>query len=242
MLLSKAMFCVLLRVGLGAGLEPSSSLPAVAAGRLKLARSALEALEQPIIDALETATMHGLAESQIQPSLSDVSNGGFPEDMYDSTFQRRLRDEVESFVKKCDPTNQRQSHKNEVPGDSSNLEALLALAAARCRIGIDVAKAKFDSESWTYCRLVGEGQIEDVMSLLTNEIVEKAVIERVTWRATFKAQGLVPGDGGLVGGGYTQVSDPLADVAARFYKELLIPMTKDLEVSVLVILVKDKGH
>ena len=85
----------------------------------------------------------------------------------------------------------------------------MALAAARCRIGIDVAKAKFDSESWTYCRLVGEGQIEDVMSLLTNEIVEKAVIERVMWRATFKAQGLVPGDGGLVGGVYTQVSDPL---------------------------------
>jgi len=105
---------------------------------------------------------------------------------------------------------------------------ILALQAISRRIhyGKFVAEAKFKSETELYTQLIKSKDSEGIMRHLTNEAVERKLLERV--RTKTCGYGQDP----------TQVStqnykvDP--DFIVKLYKDYLIPITKDVEVEYLL--------
>jgi chorismate mutase len=117
------------------------------------------------------------------------------------------------------------------PGDdeqhgSSVLCDIMAMQAIsrRVHMGKFVAESKFAEDPDGYISLLNAGDVEGVLRLLTNVEVEKRVLRRAYLKASTYGQDL---NGDTEG----YKVDPM--LIADIYREMIIPLTKDVEVRYL---------
>ena len=108
----------------------------------------------------------------------------------------------------------------------ADINALQALSR-RIHYGKFVAESKFRNDEVTYRRLVGEGDVDGVMKLLTNKAVEERVLARAAKKAA--TYGRDPGEDSDCEGKVKP------EEIARVYEELVIPLTKKVEVAYLFL-------
>lgn len=96
---------------------------------------------------------------------------------------------------------------------------LLSLVTERLLLGISVAKAKFQSEPELYQKLAKENNKEEIMRKLTNSEVEEKILFRIEEKA--KQLNFVNPD-----------FNP--EVAVSFYRDCIIPLTKEIELAYLL--------
>jgi chorismate mutase len=116
-----------------------------------------------------------------------------------------------------------------VPGDdeqhgSSVLCDITALQALSRRIhyGKFVAESKFLKDPDTYTRLAHENNVTGIVDLLTNVEVEKRVLRRAFVKASTYGQDIT---------GLTEGFKVEPMLLADIYRDMIIPLTKDVEVS-----------
>jgi len=89
-----------------------------------------------------------------------------------------------------------------------------------------VAESKFRTERGVFERLIRDGDREGIDRAITNEAVEKKVLERLRLKA--KTYGMDPSAGGE-GMGKIEV-----DRVVDMYRGIVIPLTKEVEVEYLM--------
>ena len=90
----------------------------------------------------------------------------------------------------------------------------------RIRIGIFVAQAKFDASPELYQKLANENNIQEINKQLTNIDVELKILDRIKEKAcqlNFINPNFNP------------------EIAVSFYKDCIIPLTKELELEYLLM-------
>jgi chorismate mutase len=181
------------------------------------------------------------------------SKGGASELNYN---KRLLKTYIDNIVPSVTEKGDDEQHGSTVLCDTHVLQAL----SRRVHYGKFVAESKYRSDPEAYQRLVDAGDAEGVMKLLTNQAVEEQVIRRARLKATtygtepllasmppingsdrtsFVAQAaasavaaaleFVEGTDGQSGAHHKV--DP--GVIESIYKDIIIPMTKDIEVAYL---------
>ena len=137
------------------------------------------------------------------------------------------------------------------PGDDANYGSaatldVLCLQALSKRIhyGMFVAEAKFRAAPAQYGALIRPGDAEGLMRLLTDEGVERKVVERVRRKAATFGQDILDGggcDGAGAGAGAGGNGGEAArrykvppDALAEMYDTVVMPMTKDVQVEYLL--------
>ncbi|KAI9803341.1 MAG: chorismate mutase aro7 [Piccolia ochrophora] len=108
----------------------------------------------------------------------------------------------------------------------------LQALSRRIHFGKFVAEAKFRDDHPTYTRLIRAGDREGIAALITNEKVEKMVLERLRLKA--KTYGLDPSAG-------TENWKINVDAVVAMYKDHVIPLTKEVEVEYLMQRLHDSG-
>lgn len=113
---------------------------------------------------------------------------------------------------------------------SSVLCDILAMQAISRRIhfGKFVAESKFLSDPDGYTDLVTKGDVAGILALLTNTEVERKVLRRSHLKASTYGQDVSVSD--TSGEGERKV-DPM--LIADLYRDMIIPLTKDVEVRYL---------
>ncbi|GKY91191.1 hypothetical protein MPSEU_000091800 [Mayamaea pseudoterrestris] len=174
----------------------------------------------------------------------------------DLNYNKRLLDTyIETIVPSVTKKGDDEQHGSTVLCDIHVLQAL----SRRVHYGKFVAESKYRSSPDEYQRLVDAGDAEGVMKLLTNAVVEEQVIRRARMKAmtygsepllasmplvdgsdstTFVAQAAASAvaealdfiDGKSADNSHHKI-DP--GVIASIYKDIIIPMTKDIEVAYL---------
>ena len=190
---------------------PSENIPTLAACRAKLEMYERHVIEQlAVLLYLESWAPSSIPLDRTQQWRDDVQK-------YDSTFSHRLASTLTQFV-----------DKNNVhfSGSTSTLEDV---CGARARVGIDVAQAKFSSDPMAYRTFASRGDSATILALITNEAVEAAILARVR----SSARDFVGTLGASTGNDAESIND-FSKMVELFFKEILIPLTKDLEVSVLL--------
>ncbi|KAJ1489278.1 chorismate mutase [Baffinella frigidus] len=117
---------------------------------------------------------------------------------------------------------------------------ILTLQALSKRIhyGTFVAESKFISQPEEYTRLIKAGDRDGIMALLTNSEVEERVIKRVQRKATAYGQEITDEDSQVHGPALTEEElkyfkvNP--EVMGRLYRDMIIPLTKEVEVDYLM--------
>jgi len=144
-----------------------------------------------------------------------------------------LRWYVEKIIDRlCIPGDDEQ-HGSTVLCDIASLQAL----SRRIHLGKFVAESKFQEDDETYRKLIQEGNVAGVVAKLTNQEVERNVLRRAFVKASTYGQDIVstnpttpPGPTGRPGPvGYKIEPMLIADI----YRDLIIPLTKDVEVRYL---------
>lgn len=119
--------------------------------------------------------------------------------------------------------------------DVSVLQAL----SKRIHYGKNIAEAKWRGDPALYQRLADQGDWQAMLTSLTDEAVELKLLKRVRHKAAIFGQDVGP-DGGVViaadsapelAGGQSFKVDP--ELVANLYKEIIIPLTKEVEVRYL---------
>lgn len=96
---------------------------------------------------------------------------------------------------------------------------LLSLVTERLLLGISVAQAKFQSEPELYQKLAKENNKKEIMRKLTNSEVEEKILFRIEEKAK-QLNFLNP--------------DFKPEVAVVFYRDCIIPLTKEIELDYLL--------
>ena len=202
---------------------PSAATRQSSVVSLACCRAQLEACEAPILDALEASIESRSCPLPVQEPRPVLEGLEWDEDIlsYDPNAVQRLTDACAATVGSTDP---------------AVLSAVVSAAGLRVCLGVEVALAKFFDEPATYTALSSAGGTPDSASRLltarlTDSRVEVAVLDRVAVKAQQRrkqqrnqqqhAAGEEAGEGRL------------ADLATRFWRDVLIPETKALEVAVL---------
>lgn len=97
---------------------------------------------------------------------------------------------------------------------------LRVLALARVQIGVSVAKAKLRSNPALYRRLVQQGDLKSVRDSLTDAKVEQILIGRLKEKTRWMLD-------------EHPKCEHIASLVAELYENILIPITKDIEVHVI---------
>ena len=113
-----------------------------------------------------------------------------------------------------------EQHGSSVLCDIAALQAL----SRRIHYGKFVAESKYSSDSLNYKTLAMQGDVENILKLLTNAEIERGVIRRAFAKASTYGQDIT---------GQTQSFkvDPM--LIADIYRDTIIPLTKDVEVRYL---------
>ncbi|KAL8758783.1 MAG: hypothetical protein Q9184_003824 [Pyrenodesmia sp. 2 TL-2023] len=104
--------------------------------------------------------------------------------------------------------------------------ALLQALSRRIHFGKFVAESKFQQETERFARLIRDNDREGIDAAITNEMIEKKVLERLRLKA--KTYGTDPS----IGHGAEGKID--VDAVVAMYKETVIPLTKIVEVEYLM--------
>jgi len=104
--------------------------------------------------------------------------------------------------------------------------ACLQALSRRIHFGKFVAESKFQTETERYTKLIKAGDREGIGAAITNEAVEKKVLERLRLKA--RTYGMDPSIG-AEGPGKINV-----DAVVTMYKDFVIPLTKEVEVEYLM--------
>ncbi|GLC42678.1 hypothetical protein PLESTB_001126400 [Pleodorina starrii] len=133
------------------------------------------------------------------------------------------------------------------PGDDFNYGSTATLdvpclqaLSKRIHYGKFVAEAKFLAKPEEYSALIRAGDAAGIMELLTDREVERRVVERVRRKAATFGQDVTEAgpaaaagsNGGSADGGSRLKVSP--DLVARVYEEIVMPLTKDVEVLYLL--------
>lgn len=113
-----------------------------------------------------------------------------------------------------------EQHGSSVLCDIAAMQAL----SRRVHYGKFVAESKFLQDPDTYTRLVKEGDTSSILDLLTNVEVERRVLRRSFVKASTYGQDIA----GITEG---YKVDPM--LIADIYRDMIIPLTKDVEVRYL---------
>lgn len=116
----------------------------------------------------------------------------------------------------CKPGDDEQ-HGSSVLADITLLQAI----SKRVHLGKFVAETKFQESEAQYRRLVMGDDVDGVMELLTNRAVEERVLERAKLKASTYGQDIT---------GQTAAFKVEPAVIAAIYRDIVIPLTKDVEV------------
>lgn len=118
-----------------------------------------------------------------------------------------------------------------------DIQALQALSK-RIHYGTFVAESKFLAQTEEYTKLIKAGDRAGIMELLTNREVEERVIKRVQNKAMAYGQEITD-DTSLVHG--SAIPDDMLkhfkvnpESMGRLYRDIIIPLTKDVEVDYLM--------
>lgn len=133
-----------------------------------------------------------------------------------------LRWYVEKIIARLCTQGDDEQHGSSVLCDISALQAL----SRRVHFGKFVAESKYLSDPETYSRMVLEGDVTGLMAQLTNVEVERRVLRRAFVKASTYGQDIT----GLTEGFKV---DPM--LIADIYRDLIIPLTKDVEVRYLFL-------
>ena len=96
---------------------------------------------------------------------------------------------------------------------------LLSLVTERLFLGISVAQAKFQAKPELYKKLANDNDIKEINNQLTNAEVERKILIRIkekTARFNFVNPDFNP------------------EVAVSFYRDCIIPLTKEIELDYLL--------
>ena len=142
-----------------------------------------------------------------------------------------LRWYVEKIIDRlCIPGDDEQ-HGSTVLCDIASLQAL----SRRIHLGKFVAESKFQEDEESYRKLIQEGDVAGVVAKLTNQEVERNVLRRAFVKASTYGQDIVstnPAATPPVPSGPTGYKiEPM--LIADIYRDLIIPLTKDVEVRYL---------
>jgi glutaredoxin 3 len=173
---------------------------------LQECRDALEQIELPIISALDNFPLQ-LSEA----SCPSRENWREIVSSYDHDFVSHLTDACSLYIDERDDVSMTAEH----------LKELLEMSGARTRLGVDVATAKFAADPAPFRQFAESGNTDGIMGILTNVEVEKKVIERVAGKAAKYASST------------NIAAETFVATVTGFYKRVLIPVTKSLEVSVI---------
>jgi len=110
-----------------------------------------------------------------------------------------------------------EQHGSSVLADITLLQAI----SRRIHLGKFVAETKFQESEAQYRALVAADDVEGVMALLTNTAVEARVLERAKLKASTYGQDIT---------GETEECKVEPEVIAAIYRDVIIPLTKDVEV------------
>lgn len=147
-----------------------------------------------------------------------------------------LRWYVEKIIDRlCIPGDDEQ-HGSTVLCDISNLQAL----SRRIHLGKFVAESKFQEDEETYRKLILEGNVAAVVAKLTNQEVERNVLRRAFVKASTYGQDIVSTNPSISQSGTSPSPNPNPTgykiepmLIADIYRDLIIPLTKDVEVRYL---------
>jgi chorismate mutase len=89
-----------------------------------------------------------------------------------------------------------------------------------------VAESKFQTEKERFTQLIKDGDREGIGAAITNEAVEKKVLERLALKA--RTYGTDPSIGAE---GPVKIN---VDAVVTMYKDFVIPLTKEVEVEYLM--------
>jgi chorismate mutase len=106
-----------------------------------------------------------------------------------------------------------------------DINCLQALSR-RIHFGKFVAESKFQTETELYTSLIKAGDREGIGAAITNEAVEKKVLERLGLKA--RTYGTDPSIGAE---GSVKIN---VDAVVSMYKDFVIPLTKEVEVEYLM--------
>lgn len=123
----------------------------------------------------------------------------------------------------CEPGDDGQYGSSAV-GDVTCLQNL----SHRIHYGLFVAESKFRASPDAYAQAIRAGEPERVRALVTDEEVEERLLRRVEMKARRYGQDV--GEHGATTVGSTKVSPA---TVRRIYQEVIIPLTKDVEVAYL---------
>jgi len=110
-----------------------------------------------------------------------------------------------------------EQHGSSVLADITLLQAI----SRRIHLGKFVAETKFQESEAQYRALVAADDVEGVMALLTDTAVEARVLERAKLKASTYGQDIT---------GETEECKVEPEVIAAIYRDVIIPLTKDVEV------------
>jgi chorismate mutase len=218
------------------------------------ARRYLSPEEHPFFpERLPSGPMEALPSLQYSQELLS-SEGGASAVNFNTRLLQKYIDVIVSSV--CKPGDDEQ-HGSTALCDIALLQAL----SRRVHYGKFVAESKYRSDPEAYQRLVDQGDTEGVMKLLTNEVVEQQVLRRARLKAaTYGSEPLLaelpPIEGSDSTSTLVAAAAASAVVAAlgalnvsaqsnggkvdpsvieNVYRDIIIPMTKDIEVAYLFL-------
>jgi chorismate mutase len=182
---------------------------------LESIRSQLEQLEHPIIvqmgQAMGIPTC--ISNFEMPPSANrDNDDNSIDHGVFVASIKVRVFDSIAPHVVGC-------------AINDEQLVKLYHLSENRINIGRLVAKAKYLDNEDIYRSLVNQGESgkDDIRQMLTNVKVEEALMERIRKKARV-----------LLNGTTNHVFE---DVVVAMFKNVLIPLTKDIEVMEITSLV-----
>ncbi|CAI4053576.1 hypothetical protein N7582_005756 [Saccharomyces uvarum] len=112
---------------------------------------------------------------------------------------------------------------------ASDIECLQSLSR-RIHFGKFVAEAKFQSDIPLYTKLIKDKDVEKIMENITNSAVEEKILERLTKKA--EVYGVDPTNKK----GERRITP---EYLVKIYKEIVIPITKEVEVEYLLRRLED---
>ncbi|CAI1811648.1 hypothetical protein SEUBUCD646_0P03340 [Saccharomyces eubayanus] len=112
---------------------------------------------------------------------------------------------------------------------TSDIECLQSLSR-RIHFGKFVAEAKFQSDIPLYTKLIKDKDVERIMENITNSAVEEKILERLTKKA--EVYGVDPTNKK----GEKRITP---EYLVKIYKEIVIPITKEVEVEYLLRRLED---
>jgi chorismate mutase len=164
--------------------------------------------------------------SALQPAILPALT--YPSILHPNTVDvnARLKDAYihEILPAACKNTDKKEAQ--ESYGSSATVDVMLIQALSRrIHFGKFVAESKFRDETQRFVELIKAEDRVGIDKAITNEKVERKVLERLRLKA--KTYGTDPD--GAIGEGKVDV-----DAVVRMYREFVIPLTKEVEVEYLM--------